>query len=593
MSATLQRISLLIALSFAVCSLAVFPAAAEDVLLSNNTGDEFAVFFIKDEPSLVMNGFDLTPRGVQLPTVLVSVSISVSEPVPGSYSRLAIYQDANGGSPVDATMVYQQAASLGHAGFNRIVLDRPVVITEPVVWVGFYLPVDFRFHADTSGSSVLTYWAWTPGGSFDLASLASAEVLGPGDGTEPVEIEMKGIARITAELRSAEYDEIAAAHTLTEQLPVSAAQDLSELEVYEGCNLLLHDPSDRNFNAPMTFPLYCREAQAYEAPHRIANPPDQLLEADRAGPLYKLSTFLSQEQIVPGRRSQLPGRVTHCMRVPEGDLDRAVLAEVREHESVGERWYMLPTVRINDVVCAEVSVANYLSYFVARTAESAPNVNLVVGWSRVEQHPLICGIPTKVYVPIVNTGQDWFDTASGTVSVALEDFHVNTGISNTRYVLQVNTDQLGPGDRRVYPLGPIAVEDYINELHRLEVRVDDAKHVAEVNEQDNVWFTEYVLAPYGADDEDCADPEEIAALEHSEYEAFLQRVGAWQKWVEYWMETGSDYSLDDGYDFRGDRNDHGKKLERLCKDTEPVCEFTVSGERPDQMIEITVRWSGV
>ena len=66
MSAMLQRISLLIALSFAVCSLAVFPAAADDVLLSNNTGEEFAVFFIKDEPSFVMNGFDLTPLGVPI-----------------------------------------------------------------------------------------------------------------------------------------------------------------------------------------------------------------------------------------------------------------------------------------------------------------------------------------------------------------------------------------------------------------------------------------------------------------------------------------------------------------------------------------------
>ena len=589
MSAVLQRISLLIALSFAVCSLAVIPAAAEDVLLSNNTGEDYAVFFIKDEPSLVMNGFDLTPLGVQLPTVLVAVSISVSEPVPGSYSRLAIYQDANGGSPVDATMVYQQPASLGQVGFNRIVLDRPVIITEPVVWVGFYLPVDFRFHADTSGSSVLTYWAWTPGGSFDLASLASAEVLGPGDGTEPVEIPMKGIARITAELRSAEYDEVAAAYTLTEQLPSGAAQDLSELEVYEGCNLLLHDPSDRNFNAPMTFPLYCRQAQAYEAPHRIANPPDQLLEADRMGPLYKLSTFLSEEQIVPGRRSQLPGRVTHCMRVPEGDLDRAVIAEVREHESVGERWYMLATVRIHDVVCAEVSVANYLSYFVARTAESAPNVNLVVGWSRVEPHPLICGLPTKVYVPIVNTGQNWFDTASGTVSVALEDFHVNTGISTTRYVLQVNTDQLGPGDRRVYPLGPISVVGYVNELHRLEVRVDDARVVAEVNEADNIWFTEYVLTPFGDDDDDCADPEEIAKREERDRERALARQLAWQVWVDHWTEEGEEWSQEENNDFNFDSAEAASSYISRCRRTAAVCRYHTSS---DGATEVRVRRRG-
>ena len=148
----------------------VFPAAAGDTILSINSGEENAVFFIKDEPSLVINGFDLTPLGLTLPTVLDAVSISVDAPVPGSSIDLVVYQDPNGGSPVDATLVRRQQVALEQTGINRIALDEAVIITEPVIWVGFYLPVDFRFHADQSGPSVLTYWAWTPASIIDLAS---------------------------------------------------------------------------------------------------------------------------------------------------------------------------------------------------------------------------------------------------------------------------------------------------------------------------------------------------------------------------------------------------------------------------------------
>lgn len=573
-----NRLGWLITLFFLVLSITALPVAAEDALLTNNSGAGNAVYFIQDEPSLVINGFDLTPSGVQLPTAIMAVSISVDKPVPGSFIHLVIYQDANGGSPVDATLVYRQRVSLNVAGVNRIVLDRPALITEPVIWVGFYLPIDFRFHADQSGSSVLTYWAWTPGGSFDLASLASAEVLGPGDGSEPVGIAMDGIARITAETRTPEYDEMAAAYTLTEQLPEqlasAVAQDLSALRVYDNCQLLLHDPADHTISVALSFPLECRIAEAYEAPNQIANPVDQILEADRAGPLYKLSTFLSEEQRVPGRTSQLPVRVTHCMRIPSGDLERAVMAEVRESETAGERWFILPTVRINDVVCAEVSVAHYLSYFVPRTVESAPNVNLVVGYPRVEPHPLICGTPTKVYVPIVNTGLNWFDTPSGSVSVALEDYHVRTGVSTARYVLQVKTDQFGPGVRRVYPLGPISVTRNINELHRLEVRVDDAKAVGEVNKADNVWFTEYVLAPFGDDDDDCADPEELARLAQAEFDDWQQRLVDWEVWEAYCLTSPVCNLVDNvRFSFTVPYVDFVSEHEERCRQTASVCSW--------------------
>ena len=447
---------------------------------------------------------------MDLPTALDAVSISVDSPVPGSSIDLVVYQDANGGSPLDATLVYRQSVWLNGTGVNRIVLDRAAVITEPVVWVGFYLPVDFRFHADRSGSSVLTYWAWTPEGTFDLSSLANAAVLGPGDGSEPVEIAMEGIARITAETRTPNYEETAAAFPLTEQLKTSSAQDMSLMRVYENCDRLLYDPADNSVSTAQSFPLYCRVADTYETPHRIANPPDQTLDVDRAGQLYKLSTFLTEDQLAPGRSSQLPVRVTHCLRVPPEDLERAIIGEVRESETAGERWFILPTARIGDVICAEVTVANYLSYFLPRTEASPQNVNLVVGWTEVTPHPLYCGAETRLRVPIVNTGLSWFRTATGHVSVAVEDFHVGSGVSTTRYIMQVNTDQFGPGVRRILDMGPIFVESYVDELHRLEVRLDDQNIVAETNELDNIWVTEYILrTPPWSDDECGPEPEDV------------------------------------------------------------------------------------
>ena len=576
-----NRSNLLMVVLLIAFSVAKMPVSAGDTLLTNNSGAEDAVFFIKDEPSLVMNGFDLTPLGMNLPVALDAVSISVDASVPGSRVDLVIYQDANGGSPVDAELVYRQPVLLSQTGVIRTELYRAAIITEPVVWVGFYLPVDFRFHADRSGSSVLTYWAWTAGGTFDLASLASAEVLGPGDGSEPVEIAMDGIARITAETRTPNYEEIAAAFPLTEQLETGAVQDTTALRAYENCDHLLFDPEDNSISVALSFPLYCRVADAYEAPYKIANPPDQLLNVERAGPLYKLSTFLTEEQLVPGRASQLPVRVTHCLRIAPGDLERAVIGEVRESETAGERWFLLPSVRINDVVCAEVTVANYLSYFVPRADDAQPNINLVVGWTRVDPHPLICGPEARFVVPVVNTGLSWFKTTTGHVKVSIEDIHVATGVSTTKYVFQLNTDQLGPGVRRELELGPLHVRSFVSELHRLEIRVDEDNVVAETNEDDNVWFTEYVLAPY-SDDEPCPDPEELARLAQEEFEKqrSLIEYARWEKYCR--RDFGHTCAAHGSFSFSFKVEHANPDLETdsaivLCRETERVCKMTIRG----------------
>ncbi len=485
-------------MSILICSalLIVAPVAAGDTLLSNNRGITNAIFHISGEPSAVINGFDLTPLGLQLPVALDAVRISVEKPVPGASAELLVYQDGNGGSPVDATLVHRQPVFLSQTGLNRIALSQAAIITEPVVWVGFNLPVGFEFHADASGPSVLTYWAWTPGGSFDLSSLASAAVLGPGDGTAPVNIAMNGIARITAELRTAETGETAEDAPLGRQIRATVAQDTSIMQPYGACPQLLFDPEDIRITANNAFSLDCAIEDGFHAPAPVQHMGDQSVAVYRKGPLYKLTARIPQQLQTAGAVQTLPEPVTHCLLVPEEDRDMATIGEIRaRHQPTNdiERWNILPTVRFGDLICAEVTVANYLSYFLEQTTESPQAVNLVVGWTEIWPHPLYCGVDTRVYVPVVNTGQSWFDTEDHTVTLIVRDVHVSSGIVTDTQVLEIGPSQLGPGARRVYNMSPLNVDVYINELHRVEVIVDSDNEVEEINEEDNYWGSEYIM----------------------------------------------------------------------------------------------------
>ncbi len=514
MPAIMKKMLLRFSILLVVTILGAFPAAAGDTLLSNNIGNGNAVFFIEGEPSVVINGFDLTPLGVNPPVALDAVSIAVDSPAPGSPIDLLIYQDPNGGSPVDATLAHRQSVFLERVGVNRIELSEAAIITAPVVWVGFNLPVGFRFLADTSGSSVLTYWAWTAGGTFDLTALSSAEVLGPGDGSAPVNIAMDGIARISAELRTANYEEITVSVPLGRQVLHDSAQDTSIMQPYENCASLLFDPEDIEITAQSSFTLDCVLHSEFHAPAQLAQPQNQNLELLRIGALYKLSSHIPEDRRVGGSSIILPEPVTHCMMVEAGDLERAVIGEVR---GAPEKWHILPSARFNDLVCAEVTASNYIAYFVPETEESPENVNLVAGWAQINPHPLYCGIGASVLVPIVNTGQDWFDTDDSHITIAIQDVHVPSGLVTAERRVDIATSQLGPGARQAYELGPLTVDTYIGDLHRLQVSVDHDNEVAEINEEDNVWISEFVLRlpPYY---DKCEQPPLTGGWDHCKYE---------------------------------------------------------------------------
>jgi hypothetical protein len=322
--------------------------------LSINRNDQNAVWFITGEPSMILNGFDLTAFGVAQPAVIDRVSIAVDRPVPDQLIDVVIYQDANGGSPVDATVAGRTTVDITQSGVFTVTFPQPVTVTAPAVWVGFYLPVDFRFLADSSGPSVLTYWAWNPAGRFDPGNLASAAVLGPADGNAPVNINMNGIARITLEITSgttpAGGTPVA---TVVGQFPGTETPNFAVMVLYPFCQAVSFDTADEVITYRDSINLICDEVNTWESP---ANPRGFV----RRGPLYDIQVY-TQYSILSQR---LPTAVTHCIRPAPEDVGTAIIGNAF---GAPRAWRLLPTARYGDVVCAEVFHGGNLSYFVPAT----------------------------------------------------------------------------------------------------------------------------------------------------------------------------------------------------------------------------------
>jgi hypothetical protein len=354
--ATVKKVLLIAVATLVMGTLFVLPASAGDSVLSINKGTTSTTWFISGEPSLVMNGFDLSKAGVALPVVVDRVSITVRTPVPGTPIQVVVYQDANGGSPVDAALIGSAVVDIQRAGVFTATLNQPAVVTQPVVWVGFYLPVGFKFLADKSGTSVLTYWAWRNGTSFDLGKLASADVLGPADGSAPVNLDMKGIARITAQISAAPGAQVTAPDSPV-QIPGANNTDLSPLQPYPYCSPLLIDTSDVANSLGDQTSFNCRVTDSSLAPPS----PDGF---ERRGPLYDVFVFGASEN-----GTRLLSAVTHCIRPDPQDLPRAVFGVASGSPRF---WRLLDTQRYNDLICAEVNDVGFMSYFVSTAPPPAP-----------------------------------------------------------------------------------------------------------------------------------------------------------------------------------------------------------------------------
>ena len=333
------------------------PANAGNLVLSNNSGNSSLTWFISGEASLVMNGFDLTPLGVNLPVSVDRVSIDVVTPSPGAAIDVVVYQDANGGSPVDATIVGQKQVDITTSGVFTATFDQPLQITAPVLWVGFYLPVDFVFRADNSGASTLTYWAWQPNARFDLTNLSSAAVLGPANGSEPVNINMNGIARITAEIitdGSETVVPVTSTTTTTEdnrifQIVGDAATSLGPMTTYTFCLPVSYDSADVFVTYRGGIRWFCRLV-----PSSLSPPPPA--GYTQTGGTFDIFLFGVESGV-----TRLPYPVTHCIQPEDAILSRAVLGLAH---GAPRQWEILPTVRFGSVICAEVPYAGFISDFV-------------------------------------------------------------------------------------------------------------------------------------------------------------------------------------------------------------------------------------
>lgn len=322
---------------------------ADNTKLSLN-GAGFSVWFISGEPSLVINGFDLDSLRVTRPVTVESINISVVTPVPGAIVEAVVYQDSDGGSPVNARIVGRQSIDIQTSGVANVTFNPPLTVTDRFMWVGFYLPVGFEFYADRSGSSVLTYWGWTPNSTFDLNNLSSATVFGPANGTAPVNLNMNGIARITASITRTFSDGNNNAPVIGQQIvgdPTTVNFDV--MDRYGSCGALRYDRADIAVTYRDNIDIYCKIIAEFLSPTAPTG-------YNRVGGLFDVYVFG-----VPSGLDPLPDAVTHCLRPREQDRTRALIGLAY---GAPRRWEILPTVRFGDFICAEVKFTGFISYFV-------------------------------------------------------------------------------------------------------------------------------------------------------------------------------------------------------------------------------------
>jgi hypothetical protein len=361
---SIRKLVILLVIAILLLVLSTFAVTAGNRVLSNNSGDASAPFFITGEQTLVINGFDLTPLALGLPATIDKISIQVDTPVPGAAVTAVVYQDANGGSPVDATLVGQTSVNIVQPGLFTVTFPTPVTVNAPVVWIGFYLPVNFKFQADQSGTSVLTYWAWTPGSTFDLSKLSTASVLGPANGTSPINLDMKGIARITGEITGSGVapttipltpgtpGAAGAPGVVTTIVSATSNEDLSVLRVYPpACDTLLWDSSDVGITFSGAISVRCTAIWPGYAP---AAP----LGYERKHLYYDLTFYDDKGNVITG---SLPQPVTHCILANAADIDRAIVGLA---SGSPRRFETLTTLRTGNLICAEVYKSGGLSYFV-------------------------------------------------------------------------------------------------------------------------------------------------------------------------------------------------------------------------------------
>lgn len=462
------------------------PTRAGDITLINNAGATSSSWVVEGEPTLVMNGFDLSPLNLTYPVTVDTVTLAVQQPVAEAV-QVVIYEDGNGCSPIDARLIRQTTVTIQTAGVATIRLPEPVTTNAPVIWVGFYLPVGFRFFADESGSSVLTYWGWSPGTTFALSDLGSAAVFGPSDGTAPVNIDLGGIARITAEITDG-GTVASGSGGLGSQIQGSSDASLDILQAYPFCGeSLRYDPDDIRVTAQARFTVHCRLEYAPFSPGDIRN--DFALPGDdgdyfRRDPLYEIFAQ-GDYRDNPQDAEKLRVPVTHCLRPQQGDLDRAIIGLAY---GVPRAWEILPSQRYGDFICAEVTHQGYLSLFVPRSQEeTALNVDLqfvdtpILVFNGTAVDNVSCGETYSLRFNVINEG---LETAPAS-DVLVQFINDRTGIATINSTFPV--PPIDGGDTVELRYGLEIPLTYFDESHTLFVGLNGDRDFEELNAGNNTF----------------------------------------------------------------------------------------------------------
>jgi len=130
----------------------------------------------------------------------------------------------------------------------------------------------------------------------------------------------------------------------------------------------------------------------------------------------------------------------------------------------------------------------------AATATFTPvptSANIVIDAVNIDPFPLNCGETASINVTIRNAGSG--ATNSGG-SIFVSDIHVSDGQQQQSTVGTFPV--LNPGQTFVSQMR-LTVSTYFNERHRLNITVDSNNQVAETNDGDNFWSSEYDLKKSG------------------------------------------------------------------------------------------------
>jgi hypothetical protein len=363
--------------------------------------------------------------------------------------------------------------------------------------------VNFGFNADQGGTSVLTYWGWAPGAEFDLSNLTTAPVFGPSNGTAPVNIDLKGVARITAEVtpplaQTGGFTQTTA--PLGRQIVGDANINLSPMVPYPECSSLLYDQDDVDIAIANRYHLLCRADTLQDIPGDVGtglvqntgNIAEGIRTFIKGGYVFDIFTsdtdHLNQGS-PDGSATRLPTPITHCMQPAPEHLERAIIAVAY---GAPKRWYILPTVRFGNTICAELTNVGLVTYLLPVNVDQQDiplNSNLYFTYTPYFKETAFQGC-NQLNTLVWAVRNDGFE-APDSFTVDFTMTHRRTGL-NERFFTNSVAD-IGLGETIEIGTPVTLPRLYGGESYRVTITLDPSNLVPETNEGDNTATFDFTL----------------------------------------------------------------------------------------------------